>query len=51
MKLKYLCDGSLDSHGVDPGDGGIPSVLQAGSCKSGINVHEPPGKLSASLNF
>lgn len=34
MKLKYLCDGGLDSHGMDPGNGGIPSVLQAGSCKS-----------------
>lgn len=44
----YLCDGSLDSHGMNPGDGGIPSVLQAGRCKSGINVHESPGKLTAS---
>lgn len=43
MKLKYLCDGSLDSHGMNPGDRGIPSVLQAGSCKSGIIFHKSPG--------
>lgn len=43
MKLKYLCDGSLDSHGMDPGDRGIPSVLQAGSCKSGRIFHKSPG--------
>lgn len=33
MKAEYLSDGSLDRHGVNPGDRGIPSVLQAGSCK------------------
>lgn len=46
MKLEYLCDGSLDSHGMNPGDRGIPSVLQAGSCKSGRIFHKSPGELT-----
>lgn len=43
MKVEYLGDGSLDRHGVNPGDRGIPSVLQAGSCKRGrIFFHKSP---------
>lgn len=51
MKVEYLGDGSLDRHGVDPGDRGIPSVLQAGSCKRGriFFTHHLYDRLSASL--
>ena len=52
MKQKYLCDGSLNSHGMNPGDRGIPSVLQAGGCKSDTIFHKSPGTLvNTSLYF
>lgn len=30
-QLEHLGDGSLDRHGMNPGDGGVSSILQTGS--------------------